>query len=547
MRSTTLILLLLSITTFAQPNFQWAKCAGRYTSHDHAFGIATDANGFSYITGEFQDTILFGSTMLINTTGHNSIMYIAKYDSNGNVIWAKIPGGNNSSAGNDVIVDQAGNFYVTGSFDDTLIWNGISLAGTALIQNTFLAKFDSSGNALWAKTASNYWGDFGNKLCMDKDENIYVTGTYEDSSITFGTYTIPCLGHKDVFLAKYDLHGNELWATNIGGIQDDVPGGVTTDAAGNVYVTGAYRNSLTAGTHTITATNNGAAGVFIIKYGTQGNALWAKSSGGFPSNGFGNDIGTDGSANCYVTGYFSSGEIYFDNDTLFNMGIDDIFILKYDSTGNLIWAKSAGGSDYDRANTLAVDHDGNAFVAGYIKSSYVSFGSFNLSAVHLDAFVTRYDSTGTAIWGKQSHGNINESVSGISLNGSDIYFCGDFSSTVCVLGNDSLQNSDQFLGSYDLYVAKLSGIITGIPAIRNNSELTIYPNPSSDVFVLRSNNSELKKMAVEIFDTRGTLVKSAYTNSREIILDRSFMSSGVYILRIIEDEKFIYNERIVIQ
>jgi hypothetical protein len=95
---------MVSNYAFSQtPSWSWAERAGRFTSHDYCNDIATDKEGNSYITGEFQDTIIIGSTTLINTGSYNSIMYIAKFDATGNVIWAKIPGGNNGSVGNGIV------------------------------------------------------------------------------------------------------------------------------------------------------------------------------------------------------------------------------------------------------------------------------------------------------------------------------------------------------------------------------------------------------------------------------------------------------------
>jgi hypothetical protein len=102
------------------PSWQWAQSAGRYTSHDYCYSLATDQNGNSYITGEFQDTIDFGSTTLINSGPYGDMMFITKYDAMGNILWAQNPAGMNGSTGKSVSADKHGYFYVTGSYRGTI-------------------------------------------------------------------------------------------------------------------------------------------------------------------------------------------------------------------------------------------------------------------------------------------------------------------------------------------------------------------------------------------------------------------------------------------
>src|SRR5262249_15588623 len=144
--------------------------------------------------------------------------------------------------------------------------------------------------------------------------------------------------------------GNVLWAKGATGTNMDEALGVSTDPFGNIFVTGYFASdTLTLGTISLTD-----VGVFIAKYDSAGNILWAKSAGG---TSIGRSIATDSQGNVIVTGDFRSSTITFGATTLVNADqqfpTPDYFIVKYDSSGNALWAKRAGGNDNEQGNGIA--------------------------------------------------------------------------------------------------------------------------------------------------------------------------------------------------
>jgi hypothetical protein len=142
---------------------------------------------------------------------------------------------------------------------------------------------------------------------------------------------------------------NCLWSNSAGGSLEDLVNSICTDDSGNVYVTGYFKSTtITFGTTTlINADNTGYTNdIFIVKYTPNGTVLWATSAGGTNIDE-GTSLATDVNGNVYVTGYFYSPTITFGTTTLTNVGIGDIFIAKYDGAGAVLWAKSAGGTGYD--------------------------------------------------------------------------------------------------------------------------------------------------------------------------------------------------------
>jgi hypothetical protein len=419
---------------------------------------------------------------------------------------------------------------------------------TAFIANMFVAKFDSAGNALWAHDGQSYFSTTGKSICTGGDGSVYVTGIHEDSAIVFGTFSVPCVGFKDIFLVKYDQNGNVLSAKGAGGLQEDLGNSVCSDKDGNVYLAGSFRNIITIGSLTLSALFNGAGSALIIKYDAAGNVVWVKNSGGFPSSGFSNGISTDAKGNCYVTGYFNSPEIYFDNDTLVNAGINDIFILKYDNIGNMNGAEKAGGSDFDNGNTICTDENGNSYVSGFFKSTNIFFGLTHLYTTNQEVFVAKYDPYGTCLWAVQSDGDVNDVCNSINLNGNDIFIAGEFSSPTCLFGAHALTNSDAFLGSYDLNVAKLSDVTTEVESINlPDQSFSIFPNPFSNSSILRFNNSMNQNVTITIYDSYEKVVDEETSTSNEFLINRLNLESGIYYIRLQTNTDNIANGKFVVQ
>ena len=383
MKQTTLVLALLltlvgmTTTAFAQaPSFLWAKSAGGI-DYDRGQSIAVDASGNSYVTGYFNSSsITFGSTTLTNAGSGSSDMYVVKYDGSGNVLWAKNAGGTDYDAGYSIAVDSSGNSYVTGYFNSS----SITFGSTTLTNNggydMCVVKYDGSGNVVWAKNAGGISSDFGYSIAVDVSGNSYVTGSFSSASITFGSTTLmnASSGSNDIYVVKYDGSGNVVWAKRAGGTGNDIGYSFAVDASGNSYATGVFKSSsITFGSTTLTNASSGSNDIYVVKYDGSGNVVWAKSAGGTGYD-FGSSITVDASGNSYATGYFASSSITFGSTTLTRSGVYDMYVVKYDGNGNVLWATSAVGV----SSSIAVDVSGNSYATGYFNSSRITFGSTTL-------------------------------------------------------------------------------------------------------------------------------------------------------------------------
>ncbi len=201
------------------------------------------------------------------------------------------------------------------------------------------------------------------------------------------------------------------WARSMGGsLNGDRANAIAVDASGNVYSTGAFQgvSDFDPGPGTFTLSSNGGYDIFISKLDANGNFVWAKQIGG-TSFDFGRAITLDGTGNVNVAGAYQ-GTVDFDPNigvnNLTSAGMNDAFVIKISPAGNLIWAKSMGGSNVEDLQGIAADASGNVFTTGYFNNTAdfdPGIGTFTMTAVlgNADAFISKLDASGNFVWAKQ--------------------------------------------------------------------------------------------------------------------------------------------------
>ena len=429
----------------------WARSAIG-NSLDQGLGITSDVFGNVYVTGYFTSTtITLGSFVLTNVSGWD--FYVAKYDASGTVIWAKSA---SSGIGNSICTDAAGNVLVAGAFGNTITFGSVTLTNsTSSSSDLFIVKYDTNGNVLWAKSAQGAISRCS--ITVDLSGNAFVTGTFRSPTLVIGSTTLTNSGNSRIFLAKYDTNGNVLWAKSAGGTNFDYSYSVSADISGNAFIVGGF-NSPTIIFGSTTLINAGIDDVFLAKYDPNGNVIWAKSAGGSGGEqGF--SLSADVSGNIFITGYFGSPTITFGSITLTNAvswGEFDVFLAKYDGNGNVLWAKSGNGTNLDEGKSISTDAGGNVFVTGGFSSPTITFGSTTLTqpSGSVDPmFIVKYDPNGSLLCASalSSGGGDNSDVSANLLG--DAYVIGTFYSHPFIVGSDTLILGAP-TGAQNVFVAK---------------------------------------------------------------------------------------------
>ncbi len=467
-----------------------------------------------------------------------------------NYLWAKREGGTSQDYGQSCTTDAGGNIIATGVF-----YSPSLTFGTTTLTNTnvgyvdfFIVKYDPSGNVLWAKSAGGTGNDYGYSCSTDASGNIIATGYFLSPSITFGTTTLTNASGGDIFIVKYDPSGNVLWAKSAGGTNYDYGQSCSVDASGNIIATGYFSSPiLSFGTTTLTNASAGVADIFIVKYDPSGNVLWAKSAGGTNSDA-GYSCSVDASGNIIATGDFWSSSITFGTITLTNAGTTnsaDIFIVKYDPSGNVLWAKSAGGTYNDFGQSCSTDASGNIIATSAFRSPSITFGTTTLTNADvtgntLDLFIVKYDPSGNVLWAKSEGGTNNDyGYSCTADAGGNIIATGGFQSSTLSFGTIMLTNASA--GGYDIFIVKLDGL-TGIEENNFETGVSVFPNPSSGVFWVSIPSEQIQpavgsssEYKIELYNVYGEKIQQLVTN-RPITIDLSAEANGIYFIKLISEK-----------
>ncbi|MFZ4123907.1 MAG: SBBP repeat-containing protein [Candidatus Planktophila sp.] len=467
---------------------------GGSSGGDLGRSIAVDSGGNIYTTGHFRGTVDFDpgtGTSNLTSVGFADV-FVSKLNSTGDLLWAKGFGGTSGGDfGHSIAVDSGGNIYTTGHFRGTVDFDpgaGTSNLTSAGATDVFVSKLDSAGDLIWAKSFGGGVGNLAYSIAVDGSGNIYTTGYFRgtaDFDPGEGTFNLTNAGSGDAFVSKLNSAGDFLWAKRFGGTQSDRAYSIAVDSSGNVYTTGYFQATVDfdPGAGTSNLTSAGATDAFVSKLDSAGDFLWAKRFGGTQSERA-YSIAVDGSGNVYTTGYFS-GTVDFDpgagTSNLTSVGQGDAFVSKLDSAGDLIWAKSFGGTESDLGLSIAVDGSGNVYTTGYFRRT-VDFdpgaGTSNLTSVGSDdVFVSKLDSTGNLLWAKSFGGTsfdfpFEDDFNSIAVDGSgNVYTTGYFQGTVDFDPGEGTSNLTS-AGYTDVFVLKLTS--SGDVTISNAAEAARY-------------------------------------------------------------------------
>ncbi|MBL0912727.1 MAG: T9SS type A sorting domain-containing protein [Bacteroidia bacterium] len=465
--------------------FSWARGMGG-PINDEGTGISVNpSNGDVYTVGSFSGTADLDPTggALWITSVNFSDMFVNKLTTAGAFQWTKT----GTFGPRDVVADASGNVYTAGLFTGTVDFNPDPLAtnniSSASATHSCIQKLDASGNYVWAThTGSSTMNNMPNSIILNPDGELYMTGEFSNTAGDFdpgaGSFPIPYNGGQEMYVTGIDVNGTMLWAYGIGGTGHERGYSVAYDGYDGIYVTGDYASATdfnpAAGSFSLPAAgfvNSTIANAFLVKFGKDCPATfydppfdWVTTEGN-TSAGSGMAVTTDdASGDVYTVGYFS-GTVDFDPGAgTFNMtaaGLEDIFIQKTDASGNFIWARQAGGPNYERAQALAIAPNGDVLVTGYFNAT-VDFdpgtGTVNLtSAGGDDIFVLRLDASGNYIWATRNGGTGHDRGQGIDLDAAgNVHTVGYFSGTVDFDPSAAVLNLVS-VGSNDIFVQKLNG------------------------------------------------------------------------------------------
>ena len=299
--------------------------------------------------------------------------------------------------------------------------SNIELEKDDLVISESSSRSASTGALAWEwaqKAGGSGANDQGNAIDVDSNGNVYVTGAFEQT-VTFGSTTLTSAGRDDIFVAKMNSTGHWLWAVQAGGHSDDQGMDIAIDSAGNVFLTGKFQDTAYFGSDSMTASHTTNVDLFVAKIDTFGFWQWVEGVD-CDSSGYcyGTSVAVDSAGYAYVTGSYK-GIVDFGSTTLAVGGVEDIFVAKIDTWGSWQWATKAGGpAGYDVAHSIDIGPNGNVFIAGYFQFT-ADFGNDTFTTCSncgSDSFIAKISQQGDWVWTEVSSGNSSSKAYAISVN-----------------------------------------------------------------------------------------------------------------------------------
>lgn len=529
---------------------KWVKqFSGTGTSGIYA--IKSDQQKNIILTGSYTGTVDFnpsGSTNNLTSTNNSVDIFIAKYDSLGNYLWAIGFGASNLDYGTSVDIDKDDNIFVSGNFTGTVDFNPLGTPTTLTASNTnsYFAKYTPNGLLQFVKHLDGNLGNNAQKLIISNQNNLYLVGDFLgsiDLDPSANTLIKTSNGGRDFYIAKYSLLGDLLWANSIGGLGDEYITTMGIDRNDNIIVGGVFSNTVDfdpgAGTQTMTVTNSPVFDIFIAKYDSLGNLIFVNAIAGnndkyltalevLPS---GNIVGTGTftySINCNTSGTPL-------NLTAAGSGTTDIFVVKYHNKGSLLWAFKQGNALDEESPRLAIDKQQSILLSGKYKfimdfdpgpgvANQTSIGGFDVFIQKLsqcDANTEIYLSNGTYY----------------SLAENSTFQWINCAGMTPVAGETGATFTPSVNGNYALIVTQGSCIDTsacisitnaGVTSVSNVKSVQVYPNPTSQLLNLFSNTDIIT--ALRVTDIYGKELMAIPAESRNVSIDISGFSSGTYFI-----------------
>jgi len=561
-----LLLLIYTPSTLRAQEFQWVKTFDS-TNYSDIVDFDIDSNGNIYCIGTYDgytdfDPDPYDYDFLYCEPGRGNV-FIVKLDADGNYSWVKDIGSNYvfSDIGKSIEVDENDDIIVAGQFYDTVNFGSeddpyymTSEGGI----DTFICKYNNKNKLLWAKQIKGTGSVHISELKI-KNSHFYIIGTFSGSiiyDINDTQLTFPSQGYSDIYVAKYDLNGDFIWIKTIGSTNNDDGYSIAIDDNENFYITGGFWGDVDFDTSSEEYLLHASAynDIFIAKYNSSGELIFAKGLNGDSYSDFGKSIKIGSNGNLYLTGSFS-GTVDFDPGSnsfeLTSQGSLDIFIAKYNPEGDFIWAGSIGDSGRDSGNSIAVDEDNNAvYITGFFEENPdFDPGSNNFELQTnggYDIFFMKLNTDGQFQWA----GNIgekSESIVGIRdcgyevlVQNQQIFLAGAFddgSVDFDITTNDYIYTNVN--DERSAFICKYSDDkISGIENI-NNSIPNIYPNPADNKL-----NIKLEIPAYfTIWSISGIKIYEQHINSNTEI-DISFLPTGIYLVKF-ENEYITKNFKLI--
>jgi hypothetical protein len=522
---TILSITLTDLSARAQ-SWQWAKSSvGHY--NDYAGGLDIDDQGNSYITGKFYDSISFGATTLASP-GTWSV-YIAKYDPNGAVVWAKSAGSAANIKVTGICRDRFGYLSVVGQYSDSASFGTVSPTTLHPVAgyDVFIASYDAGGDLRWAKSLGDTGYDYGSAIHADTNGRLYITGDFHITSYNGSA--------SQVFVACYDSSGNNAWMLHEPDYHNFHQGNdLAVSNEGTSYVAGQFFDTLRFSPTVALGAGNIEANIFLMKVDKDGNINWMQKGGAATGYTAATAVDIDSAGNSYITGFYHGTIILGSLSLNGPAGLsDDVFIAKCDNAGNYIWANKASGPwNLDNGVHISSSKDGSIYVAGNFEDQ-LTLDTINIyNPAQPDIFIARMDASGHFAWADHCGGPTFDDIAGLKANAQGVFLSGDFKGTGH-FGPSLTAPSDS---SSDIFVAKIAAdSVESVATTGIHARTTLFPNPAATTLYIKDAETFY---SYTITDISGKAILSNYIDGNQGVRIADLVC-GVYFIKLVGKDGFV--------
>ncbi len=510
-----IVLWLLPTAAFLQNWTQVQPFGGNGT--ETCGGLTVGKDGSVFFGGTFQNQLLIGSQTL--TARGEADIFLSKFNTNGEITWAKRAGSNLEDEVTNLTSDAAGNLIVIGTFWQQSDFDTIQLKAKQNPKAIFLVKYNADGKAIWGKSLSGGALKNATDVVCDAAGNIFLTGFFSDSLQIEDTILI-AKGTTDFFTAKFNSVGQLQWVLRQGQTGDTRATAMSITRAGDLIVAGFFNDTTNIADTTLIA-NTADQDLFITKISKNGNPIWAKKAGGV----FDSDVTSiviDEFDNIYLTGYFV-GTLRLNQQLAIqsSTGQSDFFLLKYNSDGTPLQARALGGPLLQQATDMII-RDNLLIMSGFYQGNMTFDGfSFSTNANTVSGFVAAFNPNFICQWAKNIQSDKAIFANRIAASSNGAVFTGGSFTGKATFDTKTLNIST----SYDVFLSKIEFNITNVIQIPKKAVLfQVFPNPTNgQVFI----KTDIEKFAIRVTNSSG---KQIFSGENRNTLDFSNLPKGAYFI-----------------
>lgn len=488
-------------------------------------GSASDG-GREIIQIEDSTLIVFGSTSSsdgdISFNHGENDFWLIETDLYGNLIWEKTYGGSDADGYINLHKTNEGDYILFGktqSIDGDVSGNHGGL-------DYWVVKVDDTGNIIWQRCIGSSVNDYASQMSVDEEGNIYVIGnTHGDD----GDITDPH-GFVDYWIAKLNSDGEIMWDRSLGGSSADWGTSICVTDDGGYIVGGATISS--DGDVECENTSISNWDMWIVKLDSLNNIQWQRCYGGSHTENA-VDIKTTEDGGYIIAGITNSN----DGDVSGFHGVagsdyGDFWILKIDSTGNIMWQNCFGGTKTESLPEITLATDGGYIINGHTNSHDGDVSGNNSTNLNSDIWLFKLSDAGDLLWQQCFGSELGEGYNGICIiSETEIFIAGGASHT-----SGDVECSLYHPGppwESDLWMFKIADTMTvDINEILPLSSHPIaYPNPAKAIINFEWPASGQESL-LEIINLYGTVIVSKPTMDSKETIDIQTFNSGMYFYRI---------------